>query len=183
MNHHLMKFATAMTFTTLLGGPIHAFAAGLTCERVFTAAAYGDYKPVSFLDLQVQKVVQRIENEGGRTDFSFHDVDLKLRAKRDEIMNIYYQRNLVEASEITLLLSDKLVMAKILEKYLGPRFTEFHPPTMGLKEFLIKNKLVNANGVVKADRLTLEKALDSAFPQGFIIKPPVGWGLWWENFL
>ncbi len=85
-----------------------------------------------------------------------------------------YNRNLIEASEQTKLLSDKLLMSKLIERALGDKASRFVPKTLGLKEFLDQHKLVNKLGKIKATGEQIEQALFKEFPAGFVIRPAVG---------
>ncbi|KYG64781.1 hypothetical protein AZI86_11290 [Bdellovibrio bacteriovorus] len=150
------------------------------CARVFSHVS--DYSPVTFLNDKVNKVEARILLENQSADLAYAPLKLKLGAKRDDLMGFFYDNKIVEFSETTHLMADKLIMAKILQKHLGDRFLEFHPPTMGVKEFLAKNKFVNADGKVIVSKAKLSAALDKEFPQGFIIKPTLDWSSSGKSF-
>jgi len=104
----------------------------------------------------------------------FREREVNIPAKRNPFRNILYKEDLVEASDRTLFMFDKLFMARLLEKYLGADFKKVHPKTDGLKEFLQKHKIINSSGRVIKTEQELRAILELEYPKGFILKPPVG---------
>lgn len=95
-------------------------------------------------------------------------------AKRNPFRDILYKEGFVEASDRTLFMFDKLFMARILENYLGENFRTYHQKTDGLKEFLINKGIVDKKGRVVKSAQEIKALFELEFPQGFILKPPVG---------
>ncbi len=93
------------------------------------------------------------------------------RANRNSWLEAVYEAGLVEASTWTRDLTDKLIMAKVLQRLLGDQFARFHPRTLGLKEFLCENGLLDKDGSLAATESQLALAFDSVFPKGFVVKP------------
>lgn len=85
-----------------------------------------------------------------------------------------YLANLVEASKITALLSDKLLQNRVFEHYLLSQSEHFLLHTIGLKEFLLKHHLVDSENKLIPNTDTFEEALALEFPNGFIVRPALG---------
>lgn len=100
--------------------------------------------------------------------------EVSIVAKRNPFRDILYKEGFVEASDRTLFMFDKLYMARILEHYLGESFRNYHQKTDGLKEFLLKKGIVARDGKVIKSAQEIKALFELEFPQGFILKPPVG---------
>lgn len=168
-------------FSVLISTTVGLQAHGLTCATVFGADATS-YSALSFLDIQTQKVSERIQRENLSPDLLYSPLKLKLGAKRDDLTGFLYDNKIVEFSEATHLMADKLIMAKTLKTYLGARFTHFHPPTMGVKEFMLKHNLATPQGIITAKPTEIARALDKEFPKGFIVKPTLDWSSSGKSF-
>ena len=145
-----------------------------TCDQYLTSIS----KTVSssqFLQMQVSNIVKRIENRPIESPIEKQRLNLDLPATRNGLTDWLYDNGVVEHSDLTLLFSDKLIMAKLLQHYLKARSAEFHPFVMGLKEFLEKAQLLDSSGKVKASTDQIKRAFAQYFPEGFILKPPVSW--------
>ena len=128
-----------------------------------------------FIATQVQDVVKQIETRSMDEKKLRTPYELHLRATRNALTEWLYSQDFVEYSDITLMFSDKLMMGKILYHYLKADAPKYHPPVMGLKEFLETAKMLDEKGVIKATQEELKGALKVYFPEGFILKPPVSW--------
>ena len=85
-----------------------------------------------------------------------------------------YILNLVEASNLTAILSDKLLQTRVFEHYLGQKSDRFLLHTIGLKEFLLKYHLTDPEGQLIPDTDNFEEALATEFPSGFVVRPALG---------
>ena len=102
-------------------------------------------------------------------------IEVAIEGGKNGWLAAVYGRNLVDASEQTRMLADKLIMVKVLEQGLGQEEAKkYLPKTLGLKEFLDKHRLVSKRGKIKATGEQIEKALFKEFPAGFVIRPAVG---------
>jgi hypothetical protein len=145
-------------------------------KRVFQSLATSSAANTSeHLRSRVDFVLTEVLKRSNYRVFPVHHVQVTAKARRNPVIEAIYSRGLVEHSALTLLLSDKLIMAKALEYFLGHEFNRFHPKTMGLVEFLVEKEFLNDNGELIANREVLKEALDSTFPKGFIVKKATGW--------
>ncbi len=102
--------------------------------------------------------------------------EIEIKATRNALTKgVFYKDGIVEISDYSLFLTDKLIAAKVLEHYLGEEFSTFHMKTVGLKEFLEHNRIVDSNGKVIRSKKMIIEILKIEFPNGFIAKPPVGY--------
>jgi hypothetical protein len=102
--------------------------------------------------------------------------DLKIECDANKVtwLRKIYSLNLVEASKLTELLSDKLIQYKIFSRFLGHEADKFMLHSIGLKEFLIKYNLADLNGNILQDPDMIEAALAEEFPFGFVARPALG---------
>lgn len=102
-------------------------------------------------------------------------VPLNLRTDIDptyrEFTSYLYTNQILEASELTALLSDKLIMGRLISHYLGAAADEIMPPVLGLKEFLAQENLVDASGVIKVSMGEVTHRMSERFKDGFVLKP------------
>lgn len=136
---------------------------------------YRSSRPYRWVDNQVQRFIQRtndLPQEVPRV--LLKDKKLEIKAKRNPFRDLLYKYGVIEAGERTLFMTDKLYMSRILEHYLGKKFSKFHLKTIGLKEFLSRHKLVDKNGKITAKRDQLKKLLELEFSNGVIAKPAIG---------
>lgn len=94
---------------------------------------------------------------------------IQCRPVRNTWLKALYENNLVEASERTRLFADKLYFYRELHSLMGEALLQYHPKTMGLREFILKHNLVNADGV--ADTSCIQAALKLEFSNEVILKP------------
>lgn len=139
--------------------------------------------PMSFLNQRLSAMIREIDL---RPVTELHDYDslntetieIKVSADKNSWLNALYKNHLIEASPLTKNLSDKLLQHKIFSHYLQTNpntpSQKFLLHSIGLKEFLVKHKLINAKGQLKKDVEAFEVALANEFPKGFIVRPTVG---------
>jgi len=109
--------------------------------------------------------------------------DLKIKALRNPLTKLLYSEGILEASDRSLLLCDKLFASKVMEHYLGNKeFKNYHLKTEGLKSFLTKFKIVDSNGLVIKSKMEIMAILEMEFPKGFLVKPAVGMKSSGKNF-
>jgi hypothetical protein len=94
---------------------------------------------------------------------------IRVPTTRNAWLEKLYGDGILTASEESRNLSDKLYAARRLQEFLGDSFREYHPKTLGLKEFALKYSLIQNNELVSLPQI--QEAFKVEFPQGFIIKP------------
>ena len=101
---------------------------------------------------------------------------LEIDAEADKAawLKAIYDKNLVDSSWATEMLGDKRIMAEVIERELGEDARIFFPKTMGLRELIVKHRLVNAKGQIVADEDRFDQVLHDEFDAGFVVKPAVG---------
>jgi hypothetical protein len=82
--------------------------------------------------------------------------EVSIRPRRNDLLNWLYDKNVVEASEFSAHLFDKLFFAQFLKLASPEAYEEFHPRTSGLSEYLSRE---NAREAILGD-----------FPDGFVVK-------------
>ena len=130
--------------------------------------------PSQFVDARVQKLLVDLNARPIRTAGESGRIEVDTAANRAQFLNSLYQRDLVDASWPVEMLSDKLIMARALERELGARAKIYYPKTLGLREFLVKRSLVGSDGHLLRDGDKIEAALHDEFPAGFVVRPAVG---------
>lgn len=101
-------------------------------------------------------------------------IDVGLKVKKGDWLQVLYSKNLVEASWATRMLSDRRVLFEVLSIELGKDVRDFYPKTIGLKEFLVQRGLADKKGKLIADGDKIEAALYKEFTAGFTVRPAVG---------
>jgi hypothetical protein len=103
-----------------------------------------------------------------------HQIEIESDADKTQWIKAVYEKNLVDSSWATEMLADKRLMAEVIERELGEDARMFFPKTMGLRELLVKHKLVNMKGEIVADEERFDQVLHDEFDAGFVVKPAVG---------
>lgn len=131
-------------------------------------------QPSVLIAQRTQRVLAQLKSRPVRTH---QDLSLKPQsASKQGFLNAIYGAKLVEASWATEMLSDKRIVAEILNREIGPeKAVQFYPKTLGLREFLVSHNFLEANGDIKRDQAeAIEAALYQDFPSGFIARAAVG---------
>lgn len=141
-----------------------------------TAQAYSSAGAYAWVEQATQQVIEEIDSRSGEAPVELTDArELTIEAKRNALVRgILYREGIVEISDYSLFLTDKLIASKILEHYLGQDFSRFHMKTVGLKEFLDQHRIVDETGQVIRSRQAIKEIIKLEFPSGIIAKPPVG---------
>ncbi len=125
------------------------------------------------LDAQIQILAEQISARPV-TIAKNEDLKLNVDANKTAWLKQIYALNLVEASKLTELMSDKLIQYKLFSHYLTSETEKFLLHSIGLKEFLIKYNLVKTNSELIPDPDLIENALAEEFPYGFVVRPALG---------
>ncbi len=147
--------------------PVQSLAAQLQCTSLFLR------QPAPVLQGQVDRAVELIKNST-TSSRGLRPQTISLRARKAEFLNFLYKSEILRADELSMLLTDKLLIYKVMEYFLGDRATVYHPRALGLNEFLASRNLVDHVGGIHVSESTLTRALEEAFPEGFVIKPVIG---------
>lgn len=139
-----------------------------------TASAAAALAPAQFVDKRVQKVLTDLKSQPLRAPGLMNLTEVSTAASKGAFLSSLYEKNAIETSWATEMLADKLIFARVLEKELGSRALIYYPKTMGLREFLVKHRLVKADGALTPDGDRIESALHEEFPAGFVVRPAVG---------
>lgn len=92
------------------------------------------------------------------------------RPVRNSWLKALYQHGLIEASEKTRLLADKLYLYKVLSESMGTDLQKYHPKTLGLQEFIQKHQLwTPQQGFAPGEKI--KTALQIEFATDVILKP------------
>lgn len=138
------------------------------------AADSNKLSPVEFLDQRVAALKASFDARDGEPVVFPDQKAIDTEATRNAWLKKLYSLGVVEASELTKMTSDKLLMAKMIEVYAGEKSYRFHPKTIGLKYFLQKADLLAADKSIKATKEEIQAAIMKEFPMGYIVKPAAG---------
>ncbi len=132
--------------------------------------------PHAFLETQIQRLLTQIHARPPHQTSGPGEppIVLSCSSEKTDWLAAIYSKNLVEASYVTEAMADKLMLYTLVKTFLGTETDTFLIKTMGLKQFLESQKLVDSNGLITADGEQIEAALYKEFPSGFIVRPAVG---------
>lgn len=131
--------------------------------------------PRSFTDERVTRVLRDLKGRAPRARSS-ELVAIKLPAwtSKAQWLQAVYSKQLVDSSNATGLLSDKLLFYEVAKRELGEKADQYLVRTVGLRDFLVNEGLVDGDGRLVADGDRIESSLFKAFPAGFVARPAVG---------
>lgn len=132
--------------------------------------------PSEFVDERVTKILRELKGRPPRVRNSQQPVDIKtpIWSSKSQWLNSIYGRGLVDSSKATGFLSDKLLFYEIAKRELGVNADRYLVRTVGLRDFLVREGLVDASGRIIADGDQIESKLYQVFPTGFVARPAVG---------
>lgn len=86
-----------------------------------------------------------------------------------------YRAGIVDYSKATGLLADKLLFYEVAKREMGDEpVKKYMGKTVGLRDFLSRNNLLDSQGRLVASGDEIESKLYAEFPAGFIVRPAVG---------
>lgn len=148
---------------------------GLTWANGQTPRGQTSVTPSQFVFSQAQKVLVELKSHPLSISMPFSEpVALSVAPSKGAWLNALYDRQMILASWATKMLADKRLVYEVLQIELGSRAQYYYPKTMGLREFLLKNRLINARGELTAGGDKIDEALHREFPSGVIVRPAVG---------
>lgn len=130
--------------------------------------------PAAGLSARIDRLWAEINARPARGPIPAESIPIQSSANKQDWLKEAYARNLVDASRVPYMLADKLAFYEVLKRELGSDAAVIYPKTLGLKQFLERRRLVDAEGRLKADPDAVEQALADEFPYGFIVRPAVG---------
>jgi hypothetical protein len=134
-----------------------------------------DQFPDQFIEARVRKTLASLKSRPVRPVSPTMTVaEVSVAPSKEPWLQAIYSKNMVDASWATQMLSDKRILAGLLESELGDRARNFYPKTVGLREFLVKYRFLGANGEIVAEGEEIEEALHQEFSSGFVVRPAVG---------
>jgi hypothetical protein len=140
-----------------------------------TASLADPQGPQQIIDSRLQKI---LVYDKSRPLFAFlHSGEIRAvnsAPSKVSWLDAVYRNKLVEASWTTKMLADKRILFELISRSSGGKATAFYPKTVGLREFLISNHLLDANGKIAVSGEILEEKLLETFPTGFVVRPAVG---------
>ncbi len=101
---------------------------------------------------------------------------LAIKPKRNSLLTELFASGYFRADWLSYHLGDKLVAGKVIELCLGADAPLFAPPVAGVKEFLARENLVDANGEWISSPDALRSALRRRFPRGYVLKAAMAYG-------
>ncbi len=131
--------------------------------------------PRMFVDERVTKILRDLKGRAPRARApEAAKVALPVWSSKNQWLQAVYSKQIVDASNATGLLSDKLLFYEVAKKELGPNVDRFLVKTMGLRDFLVTENIVNSDGRLVAEGDQIESALFKIFQGGFVARPAVG---------
>ncbi len=130
--------------------------------------------PADFIKSRVEKIDAVIQDRPLRSIAAPNTHLIRSPMSTQGWLKQVYLKNIVEASTLTELLSDKLLFYEIVKKYLGSSTDRYLTKTEGIREFLESHNFLDTKGRIDADGETIEKKLFEEFPAGFVVRPAVG---------
>ncbi len=126
---------------------------------------------------RAQKVLAMLKSRPVRAlGESTRDIQIEASATKASFLEQLYRHQLVEATWPSEMLADKRLFGEVLVRELGAeKAARFFPKTLGLREFLVQGKFLDAGGQIKKSQAEeIEMALYEEFPSGFVVRAAVG---------
>ncbi len=131
--------------------------------------------PHAFVDDRVSRILRDLKGRPPRVRPSESvNVSIPVAASKSQWLMAVYGKQLVDASNSTGLLSDKLLFYEVAKREVGLDVDKFLVRTVGLRDFLVQEGLVSADGRLSADGDKIEASLFKIFKAGFVARPAVG---------
>ena len=166
---HVLPRGMAVFLAVTVLAPVLSQAAVKSVSRPITVSKD------DLLNYRVQRVLTELKSRPVRSLNSGQISEIAISPDKASFLSAVYSSRLVEASVATEMMSDKRVLAEILNRELQPEVAErFYPKTLGLREFLVKHSLLDGQGEVLRNGDAIEEALHAEFPSGFVARVAVG---------
>ena len=131
--------------------------------------------PKVFVDERVTRILRDLKGRAPRARSNEPVVaKLPVWTTKSQWLQAIYSKQLVDISNSTGLLSDKLLFYEVAKRELGPAVDKYLVQTVGLRDFLVGEGLIAADGRILADGDKIESSLFKKFQSGFVARPAVG---------
>lgn len=132
--------------------------------------------PHAFVDERVTRILRDLKGRAPRARTSETvSVSIPAWSSKSQWLQSVYSKQLVDASNSTGLLSDKLLFYEVAKRELGPSVVDrYVVRTVGLRDFLVNEGLVDNDGRLTADGDKIDSSLFKVFQSGFVARPAVG---------
>jgi hypothetical protein len=141
-----------------------------TCQSLLSSKSSG-YDARLFLQNKVDSLLDKISENKVLIKDELFNKSPRVLATRKSFLEFLYSKNLAQANEGSFLLADKLIFTKLIKKLLGKKFLKYHVDGVGVKEFFLREDLIDLKGNFKTDKDLLRNKLKKSFPDGFVVKP------------
>lgn len=134
------------------------------------------YEPLPYLLRQIEETLDEVKEYDFKDDRRYPEPAVaNIRPKRNDLVKLMYQNDLVRVNKLSYRLADKLFFYRTF-KSSAPEVTEkYLAKTYGVKDFLLRHQLVDPEKkkiIVK--KKVLRELLNDIFPGGFLLKPTTG---------
>ncbi len=131
--------------------------------------------PAAFVDERVTRILRELKGRAPRSRVQTIQISTPIWVTKAEWLQSVYRAGLIDSSKSTGYLADKLLFYETVRRELGDELTDrYLVRTIGLRDFLVREKLVASTGRLSSDGDSLEARLYATFPAGFVARPAVG---------
>lgn len=132
-------------------------------------------QPSHFVDDRVTRILRDLKGRAPRSRAQVVQVPTPMWVTKSQWLQSLYRTGLVDSSKATGYLADKLLFYETVRRELGEEgANRYMVRTIGLRDFLVRENLVGADGRLLLDGDAIESKLYAAFPSGFVARPAVG---------
>lgn len=131
--------------------------------------------PHAFVEERVTRILRDLKGRAPRARaIEPAPVTLPAWASKTQWLQAVYAKQLVDMSNATGLLSDKLLFYEVAKRELGASVDDYLVRTMGLRDFLVRENLVDADGRITADGDKIDASFFKVFQGSLVARPAVG---------
>lgn len=132
--------------------------------------------PRQFVEERVTRILRDLKGRAPRAQSTEAiNVSAPIWTSKAQWLQAVYSKQLVDASISTGMLSDKLLFFETAKREIGEAQTaKYLVQTVGLRDFLLSEGLLAADGRLTTDGDKIESTLFKKFQSGFVARPAVG---------
>lgn len=131
--------------------------------------------PHAFVEDRVSRILRDLKGRPPRSRSSeTAAISLPIWSSKSQWLQAIYAKQLVDTSNSTGLLSDKLLFYEVAKRELGDKVDQYVVKTVGLRDFLVSEGLVGSDGKLIAEGDKIEASLFKVFQSGVVARPAVG---------
>ncbi len=150
-------------------------AAAKSTQRQAAKPAVARPLPSLFVEDRVTRILRDLKGRAPRVRTQKMEVATPMWVTKSQWLQSLYRSGLVDSSKATGYLADKLLFYETVRRELGDEgVNRYMVRTTGLRDFLVRESLVGADGRLLLDGDAIESKLYAAFPSGFVARPAVG---------